>query len=187
MSNKKTFKKVAATFLCLAMAVGATGCNFITVDNQKDLDQNVATVNINSTNSSNALGTVLNYMSTNIKKRELVSYYLSTGYQYVEQYGYTYEKTFNMLLDGLVSREIMIQYAIKDCLGLNVLNPDEAAAQKMADACIADVDGKIENAEGTLKKLYSENKDVLVFQYFLTEENYNKAVYGLNKSLNSSS
>ena len=169
MNNKHTFKKAAALFLGLALTVGATGCNFITVDNQKDLDQDVANVNISGKFENNSeLTSVLGYLSTTIKKRELVSYYLSTGYQYVEQYGYSYEDTFNMLLDGLVSREIMIQYAINYFLENGVEGADKTAA-----GCIAAVDGK-------------DHKEVEVFKYFLTQENYDKAVYNLKKSLNDS-
>ena len=186
MSNKKTFKKVAAVFLGLAMTVGATGCDFFTVDNQKDLNQDVATVNINNKLKKDDLGTVLGYLSTNIKKRELVSYYLSTGYQYVEQYGYSYADTFNMLLDGLVSREVMIQYAIN-----YYLTDADADEKKTADGCETFINNKINNEkDATLKSLYEENKDVLVFEYFLTHgddtKNYDKAVYSLKKSLNSS-
>ena len=178
MSKKHTFKKAAAIFLGLAMTAGATGCNFFTVDNQKDLDQDVATVNINEKIKSDDLGTVLGYLSTSIKKRELVSYYLSTGYQYVEQYGYSYADTFNMLLDGLVSREIMIQYAVKYYLD----NTDKTGL-----ACKGYVDSAINNEkDATVKALLEDHKEVLVFQYFLEQDNYEKAVYSLKQSLNSS-
>ena len=105
MNKKHTFKKAAALFLGIALSVGATGCGFITTDNQADLEQTVATVDI-----SGKLGTVEQYkgvadevktvvskLSTDVTKRDLISYYLSTGYNYVEQYGYSYEDTFNML------------------------------------------------------------------------------------------
>ena len=46
MNNKHTFKKAAALFLGLALTAGATGCSFITTDNQADLEQVVATVDI---------------------------------------------------------------------------------------------------------------------------------------------
>ena len=180
MNKKHTFKKAAAVFLGLAMTVGATGCNFFTVDNQKDLDQNVANVNINDKVKSDDLGMVLGYLSTTIKKRELVSYYLSTGYQYVEQYGYSYADTFNMLLDGLVSREIIIQYAVQYYLTAD-------GTDKKAGDCTKFVDDTIDNEKDpTVKALLEAHKEVLVFKYFLTAENYDKAVYGLKKSLNSS-
>ena len=48
MNNKHTFKKAAALFLGIALSVGATGCSFISTDNQADLEQTVATVDISS-------------------------------------------------------------------------------------------------------------------------------------------
>ena len=180
MNNKHTFKKAAALFLGLAMTVGATGCNLITIDNQKDLNQDVANVDISGKLENNTeLKDVLKYLSTTIKKRELVSYYLSTGYQYVEQYGYSYEDTFNMLLEGLVGREIMIQYAVKYYLDNN--------ADKTAAGCKTFIEETINNEkDAKVKELLDDHKEVLVFKYFLTTENYDKAVYGLKKSLNDS-
>ena len=176
MNNKHTFKKAAALFLGLALTVGATGCNFITTDNQKDLDQDVANVNISGKiDDKNGFADVLGYLSTTIKKRELVSYYLSTGYQYVESYGYSYEDTFNMLLDGLVSREIMIQYAIN-----YFLNNGVEGVAKNAAGCKAEVDKIKDVKDADIKK------EVSVLKYFLSEENYDKAIYSLKKSLNDS-
>ena len=117
MNKKHTFKKVAALLLGVAMSVGATGCGFITTDNQEDLKQVVAEVDITAGGKLNSdvasdVAAIIKNLATDVTKRDLISYYLSTGYQYVESYGYTYKDTFNMLLDGLVSREIMIQYAV---------------------------------------------------------------------------
>lgn len=182
MNNKHTLKKAAALFLGLALTVGATGCNFITTDNKKDLNQDVANVDISGKldkEISAEVKGVLAYLSTTIKKRELVSYYLSTGYQYVEQYGYSYADTFNMLLDGLVSREIMIQYAVKYYLE-NDKDKSAAGCKKFIEDAIA------ATTDATVKKLLENHKEVLVFKYFLTEENYDKAIYGLKKSLNNS-
>ena len=38
MSKKNIFKKTAAVVLGTAITVGATGCNFLVTDNEKDLD-----------------------------------------------------------------------------------------------------------------------------------------------------
>ena len=92
MNNKHTFKKAAALFLGIALSVGATGCGFITTDNQADLEQTVATVDISGKIAENAeykavagdLKAIVNKLSSDVLKRDLVSYYLSTGYMYVE-------------------------------------------------------------------------------------------------------
>ena len=52
--KKHTFKKAAALFLGIALTVGATGCGFITTDNQADLEQTVATVDISGKLASDA-------------------------------------------------------------------------------------------------------------------------------------
>ena len=46
MNNKHTLKKAAALFLGLALTVGAAGCNLITTNSQRDLEREVANVNI---------------------------------------------------------------------------------------------------------------------------------------------
>ena len=122
MNKKNNFKKAAALLLGIALAAGSTGCNFVVTNNEKDLAQTVAEIDISGSlkkdpNSeyqavADDVAAIDKNLSTDISKRDLVAYFLSVGYQYVESYGYTYEDTFNMLMDGLVSREIMIQYAI---------------------------------------------------------------------------
>lgn len=188
MNNKHTFKKTAALFLGLALSVGATGCSFITTDNQKDLEQPVATVNISGKlgeqykDVASDVEAVVTKLSKDILKRDLISYYLSTGYTYVEQYGYSYEDTFNMLLDGLVSREILIQNAVAYYLK----KYDDVTAK----ACEDFVKAK-KNAETDAKRkaLLEEHEEVLVLEYFLSindDTAYDKAVYSLKKSLNDS-
>ena len=120
MSKKNSIKKAAALLLGLALTVGATGCDFIRTDSMKDLNQSVATVNIASlltgkdADYADDLNSVIDLggVGTNIPKRDLVSYFMNYGYTYVQSYGYTYEDTFNMLLDMLVSRKIVTQYAV---------------------------------------------------------------------------
>ncbi len=194
MNGKSNVKKTAAVFLGLALAMGGVGCsNFIVTDSAKDLAQTVATVDISTAladdptygSVAGELGNIVENLTKDITKRDLVAYFLSTGYQYVESYGYTYEDTFNMLMDGLVSREIMIQYAIayylKNNDGLN-----EAG-------CKAYIDAQLNEASEKEKALLKANPEVLTLKYFLTDggkademEEYNRTVYNLKKSLNDS-
>ncbi len=189
MNKKNMAKKTAALFLGLALAAGGVGCNnFILTDSEKDLNQTVATVDISSSldgeyaSVASDVKTIVNDLSTDISKRDLVAYFLSTGYQYVESYGYTYEDTFNMLMDGLISREIMIQYAIAYYIKNNGLS---------AAGCKDYVNAELAKVSGTEKTLLENNKEVLTLKYFLTEggkdnEDYDRAVYTLKKSLNDS-
>ncbi len=192
MNKKSSIKKTAALVLGAALAIGGVGCgNFVLTDNAKDLEQTVATVNISEglksdakyASVANEVGEIVKNLSNDVSKRDLVAYFLSTGYQYVESYGYSYEDTFNMLMDGLVSREIMIQYAIAYYLATN--------ENLSAEGCKAYIEEKKAAATEKEKELYEANPEVLTLQYFLTEkdtdtEDYNRAVYSLKKSLNDS-
>ena len=198
MNNKHTLKKAAALFLGIALTAGATGCSFITTDNQADLEQTVATVDISGKlakeeqykDVANEVKAVIGKISTDVLKRDLISYYLSTGYTYVEQYGYSYADTFNMLLDGLVSREILIQNAVAyylkkfDTVSLEKCN--EFVAAELAKITDTKLKAMIEK----------DHLEVLVLKYFIsideegntdaTETEYKKAEYSLKKSLNDS-
>ncbi len=197
MNKKNSVKKTAALLLGIALTVGGVGCeNFIITDSEKDLAQTVATVNIAASlknNQNEAYSSVaddvkkiVDNLSTDISKRDLVAYFLSTGYQYVENYGYTYEATFNMLMEGLVSREIMIQYAIayylKNNTALSVAGC-ESYIQAQLQAVASEKDG------AKKQELLKAHPEVLTLKYFLTDggqdgEDYDRAVYNLKKSLN---
>lgn len=193
MNTKHTLKKAAAAFLTLALTVGATGCTFLVTDNEKDLKQTVATVNIAGTMGkddaykeyADDVQSLIDKggLVTDIPKRDLIAYFLSVGYNYVQSYGYTYEDTFNMLIDGLVEQKILTQYAVayylKEDNGLSV------------DKCMEYVDAELAKASEKEKALLEAHPQVLTMKYFLTEggtdsEAYDKAVYSLKQSLNSS-
>ena len=195
MSKKNIFKKAAALVLGTAVVVGTTGCNFILTDSEKDLDQVISRVNISESLKSETgyetvateLNTVINdyNLSSEIYKRDLIASFLSTGYNYVQSYGYTYKDTFTMLLDGLIDRTIMTQYAVA-----YYLKTDE----DLSVAGLTAYYNNIVNAEGLdakTKGLYEAYPEVLAYQYFLTEngtetEDYDRALYNLKKSFNSS-
>ncbi len=99
---KKKFK--AFVSIILAVLIGSaclSGCRLVTVDNKRDMNQIVATIKIND-------------REEHIYKKDLVMDYLNYGYMYVQYYGYTAEKTYNLLFDELVSSRILAQGAMKD-------------------------------------------------------------------------
>ncbi len=194
MNKKNSVKKTAALLLGIALAVGSVGCNnFIVTDSAKDLAQTVATVNISGALKEDKDGefyavaddvkAIVDNLSTDVSKRDLVAYFLSTGYQYVESYGYTYEATFNMLMDGLVSREIMIQYALAYYL------KNHADKYNVA-GCNAFIESELAKASDKEKPLLEAHPEVLTLKYFLVDgtdtEEFDRAVYNLKKSLNDS-
>lgn len=188
MSKKNSIKKAAALMLGLALTVGATGCDFISTDSVKDLEQTVATVNIASMldgdfaeyeDDLNAI-IELGGIGKDIPKRDLVSYFMSVGYTYVQSYGYTYTDTFNMLLDMLVSRKIVTQYAVVYYLSkgytgyVDFINSDKSS-MKTAKA----------------NELLAAHPEVSALKYFLTEggtkkDLFEKVLYQMNSSINSS-
>ncbi|MBP5177813.1 MAG: hypothetical protein ILP02_04450 [Clostridia bacterium] len=96
-------KKTIAKLLCVIMAavMGLTvlvGCEWITTNTDRDMEQVVATVKISD-----------NIDSENIYKRQLVSGYVSYGYQYVSYYGQTVQQAYQSVLDNLVNNRLVIQ------------------------------------------------------------------------------
>lgn len=202
MKKKNTIKKTAALLLGLALAVGGAGCNFVLTDNQKDLAQTVATVSIADSLKNDAayqdyadqVDALIKKISggkseTEISKRDLVSYFLSVGYTYVQNYGYSYKDTFNMLMEGLVSRQIMIQYAmayyLKNGEGISL-----TACEAYVNAQLAALDETVPSQKKE-KELLQTYPEVLVYKYFLTEggnddAEYDRVVYKLKKSINDS-
>lgn len=195
MSKKNTMKKVVALLMGVALTAGATSCNFVLTDSEKDLQQTVATVNIKDTLAEDAnykdFASAVNEIigTAEIYKSDLISYYLSVGYQYVENYGYSMKDTINMLLDGLVSREIMIQYAVAYYLKRDKDKTD-GLSQAGHDAFVNGIlDGLKDSQDEQEKKLYDLYKahpEVLTYKYFLEQEEFDRTEYNLKKSLNSS-
>lgn len=196
MRKKNRFKLTAAAFLALAMTFGATGCDaFITTDNAENMKQVVASVNISNRLAdeenayAEAVRTIIENggLNTDIPKRDLVAYFLNTGYTYVQSYGYTYAETFELLLDNLINRKVMVQYAISYYLA--------KTDNYSQTACDAYVTAQINAATGVEKTLLENHREVLTLKYFLTNggkttaedtESYDKAVYTLNKTVNDS-
>lgn len=196
MNNKHLFKKAGVTLLALGMMFGATGCDFIVPNTVKDLNQTVATVDITGlmskdTSFSQSVTSEVsaliqnNGLSTVIPKRDLVASFMSVGYTYINNYGMSYEQTFNTLMDGLANRKIMTQYAV----AYYIQNRPETAMTFDAFKSV-----ELANANDTEKTLIQKYPEVLTMKYYLTDygktdeasmEAYFEAVYGLQKSLNS--
>ena len=198
MNKKNTIKKTTALLLGLGFALAGTGCGFITTDNDADVKQTVAEVNItdyleNDQNISygdfaDDLETVLKTgrLNTKILKRDLISYFLNVGYNYVNNYGYSYKDTFNMLIDSLVSRKIISQYALAYYLA-------KEGSTLTADGCVAYIASEKtkDGLSDKEKALLSAHPEISALKYFLTENGadqkaYDEVVYSLQKSINDS-
>ena len=195
MNKKNNIKKTLAMLLGFSFIAGSfAGCGFLTNDNEADMAQEVAKVDITEylgKEGSDYADIVDDFkaivnadgVATKIYKNELISYFLNVGLTYVQSYGYTYEATVNLLMDTLVSRKIMTQYAMAYYLdngltanGLEAFRTSELAAAKERS-----------DKEEELLKAHPE---VLTIKYFLCEgdakntELYNEAVYALKKGVN---
>lgn len=96
-------KKILAFLLILVMAASLVyGCGLISVDNERDLAQVIATVGDEQ-------------YKDEITKKDLVSLYVSQGSTYVQNYNLTVGQTMKVLLEQLINNRILVQK------GVNVL------------------------------------------------------------------
>lgn len=194
MSKKHTIKKTAALLLGLALTFGATGCDFIVSDSEKDLLQVVAEVDITKIlkddedfkEYTDVVSDIIDDADglSKIYKRDLIAAFLNVGYTYVNSYGYSYEDTFNMLMKSLANQKIFTQYAI-------AYYSKKAASQSGETSYEAFLNAQLQDAE--MAAIYEKNPEILRLKYYLTDfgktdeesmKDYNVAVYSLKKSLN---
>lgn len=199
MKNKKALRRTAISALCVAFALSAASCGegMITTNSAKDMEQVVGTVNITNYDEFQdggpyaAYADAISNVNSTILKRDLVAYFLNTGYTYVSSYGYTYEQTFNLLMDNLVSRKIMVQYAMAYYFERGTDAEDEKYGGVYS---VADYTQYVEEEtaalDESLRVHYENHPELLTLQYFLTEggtdsTDYDRAVYTLKSMINS--
>ena len=126
---KRKLILIVCTLLAAAFSLGAfAGCDLLVTDNEKDMAQVVAEVNVASDPAAleeafASLGLAQKELSPEVEeklgeivstdeiyKRDLVTYFLSYGYNYISS-GYTYAETFELLLTGLADRKLVSQFA----------------------------------------------------------------------------
>ena len=90
--------------LALIISVSSlSACKLITVNDERDLNQVVATVQINK-----------DAPKEEILKKDMIMSYLNYGYMYEQYYGYTREKVFTMIIKDLIENRVYIQNAIEE-------------------------------------------------------------------------
>lgn len=166
-------KKIAAVALSSLFVCGAlSGCDLITSNAEKDLLQVVAEVDISNGETFQSGGEYAAYADVinteSILKRDLVVSFYSVGYQYVENYGYSYEDTYELLLDSLVNRQIYLQYS-------------------KVYFFEGDNDYTVSGYQSAVSGKYDDDLDLQIAQiaYFLTDEEKAVAEYSVKTSLNS--
>ena len=168
----KKSTKVAAAVLAAAMSTSVfAGCGLVTTNISKDYAQVIAEVNI--TNSANfASSEYADYAdvieTSEITKRDMVAYFISTGYSMMQSYGWTYYDPFKMSSDPLVNRQGYIPYAMLYLL-------DDETEDFSADGYRAAVDAAEEG-----------DKSLAALGYFLTDAERAKALYDTRVLFNNS-
>lgn len=113
---KKKLITIISFIMSLFMSVMfISGCNLVTTDSERDMNRVVATISIDKE------------VKDEILKKDLVMAYLNYGYIYSQYYGYTQEKTFNLIIDNLINTKILVQNAMSEFDG-GVYPFDEAVA-----------------------------------------------------------
>ncbi|MBO4323084.1 MAG: hypothetical protein J5836_00325, partial [Clostridia bacterium] len=96
---KKSLLKIASVCIAAVLSLGAfASCGLFEVDSDRDMAQKVATVQINKTVDA-----------TDIYKKDLISGYVSYGYNYVQNYSYTTSEAYKLVLDNLVNSAVIVQ------------------------------------------------------------------------------
>ena len=107
--RKLLFKLIAVVSL-VAVAFGTlAGCALFEVNQDRDMAQVAVSVDISKGD--------VNGVKTDIYKRDITSGYLSYGYYYVQNYGYTTAKAYQLVLDNLVNNAVIIQQSKKELAG----------------------------------------------------------------------
>ena len=103
---KKRLFAIFAVIMSFVLGLSVfSGCNLITSDNEKDLKQIIAEINIGNEGQE----------TDEILKRDLVMSYLNYGYELVYNNNYTVQQAFSYLMDMLVEGRIRAQYVMKYC------------------------------------------------------------------------
>ena len=206
---KKKLTKIIGVALAAVLSLGLfAGCDLISTNNEADMAQVVAEVNI--ANDKDSLNTAFDYLGTEldtgvdsqleeilstdeIYKRDLVAYFLSYGYNYVSQ-GSSYAEAFETIMDVLVERKVLVQFAIvyylsegKVEVDRDFIDFDADYTQGEGDALV--MQGEDITVENYLSAIQGEgSSDELAnkgLELFLTDDEIKYAQYQVFRSINS--
>ena len=173
MKNGKRAAVVAlsAVLACASLA----GCDRLTtVNTAKDYAQIIAEVDLTASEDYAAGGTFAAYRDLvetgSISKRDLIMSYLSSGYSIQQQYGWSYQDIFEMIIESLVNRQIFVQYS-KTYLAQNGAGDDKYTVDGYKAAMAGDFPCE-------------EARVAAGLAYFLTADEKSKADYDLRVSIN---
>ena len=213
---KKKLIRIVSLVMTAMLALGLfSGCSLgifsdmgiLVTDNQRDMQQVVAEVNLGKDKTSleesfSLLSEELNstvadqldkvLTTDEIYKRDLVAYFMSYGYNYYSQNN-SYTATFEQVMQDLVDRKIMSQFATVYYLNAGeVLVDRDNATIKDGYVDISGTDGMKMNGEisldGYLSAIEGKTGDeaaVAGYSYLLTDAEIKYATYVIMVSVNS--
>lgn len=213
---KKKLIRIVSLVMTAMLALGLfSGCSLgifsdmgiLVTDNQRDMQQVVAEVNLGKDKTSleesfSLLSEELNstvadqldkvLTTDEIYKRDLVAYFMSYGYNYYSQNN-SYTATFEQVMQDLVDRKIMSQFATVYYLNAGeVLVDRDNVTIKDGYVDISGTDGMKMNGEisldGYLSAIEGKTGDeaaVAGYSYLLTDAEIKYATYVIMVSVNS--
>ncbi|MDE6373985.1 MAG: hypothetical protein K2L72_05740, partial [Clostridia bacterium] len=163
MKGKKFICAAVAVALTMGVSLSTAGC--IVTNNEEDVKQIVATVDISKNEQfQEEFGDYSSAITEDsFVKRDMLVAFFNGYYQYVQSYGYTMAQTFELIKDALVQNAVITQYATAALLKEKVADPDSGV---------------------TLAKFNSLETQKARYEYLLREESVKKANYQLCLSLN---
>ena len=175
MKKRSSFlTKILSLAIALVCAVGVfSGCSLVKTNTAKDSNLIVAKVQIED-----------DINPTIIYKRDMYSAYVSYGYYYVNNYGYTISDTYQMILDNLEQNAVVVQFAKMELVKLfNEVKAKQAASEDLTDFqeyFISNI-GKISDLSQDVTTNLEVNGSI---DTFVTEYQYAESVYNVKKGIN---
>ncbi len=152
---KKRLIALASIIMAVILSVASfSGCSLVTTDDERDMNQTVATVRISD-----------EFETDVIKKSDMILAYLNYGYMYEQSYGYSREDTFEMIINNLVNTRVLVQAVIKDKM-TDTLKSNEAK-DYLTDAQKRDAEYDTLKYLNDLVESYEEGEDALKADTFI--------------------
>ena len=161
----KSRKKLICLAVAAALVMGAALSGCIVVNNEADVKQTVARVNIANTEAFVTEFGESFKPTVNEKvflKRDMITAYYNGYREYVEYGQMTYAQAFEAIKDGLVSNAVITQYATAYLLK-----------------------NKVDSGEATVAAYNALESEAAKYEYILDEATIKNAKYQLNVTLNS--
>ncbi|MBR6736935.1 MAG: hypothetical protein IKL82_01050 [Clostridia bacterium] len=173
---KKLFAKIISLTLAVVMSLFAlNGCGLVTTNEERDMAQIIATVALDED------------LSTDIKKSKLVTQFVNNASYYVNGQGYTVKETYELLLEDIVEREILAQQARLALTGATQEVGNEKGyftqAQEVAEANRTTKEKVLTTKNHLGQEMTTVTKSDSLDK-FLTEYEYNSAVFGVIYAIN---